>query len=211
MSRGGGTITAGVTLYNQLGTATTTNDTNGATVPAHDISAYIDPVSSLTMQLFPRPISPAVSTTLFAATSAPLSIPTGPSASTLTIATTGDWAFYYHYDDATAINPIYQQAYQGRTNVPGFPNADSFAQPAVRHEQHQDLGSYRGERCSPAVFPYRGAHGAAGFQSHISAYAQFGFNTDPDHGRPDQHRNAGIPLVLADACSSTPLPSAITG
>ncbi len=34
---------------------------------------------------------------------------------------TGDWSFYYHYDDATATQPVYQQAYMGITNVPGYP------------------------------------------------------------------------------------------
>jgi hypothetical protein len=34
---------------------------------------------------------------------------------------TGDWSFYYHYDDSTATQPVYQQAYQGVENVPGFP------------------------------------------------------------------------------------------
>src|SRR5579863_2746195 len=41
MSRGGGAIVAGTTLYNQLGTPTTTVDSAGNTVPAQNISAYI--------------------------------------------------------------------------------------------------------------------------------------------------------------------------
>src|SRR5216683_2738266 len=47
--RGGTPVVAGVTTYNQLGTAVTTTDSSGASVPGHDISAYIDPVTALTM------------------------------------------------------------------------------------------------------------------------------------------------------------------
>ena len=58
MSRGGGTITSGVTTYNQLGTPVTTTalDSNGnvVSVPGHDISAYIDPVTALTLSQIPQ-------------------------------------------------------------------------------------------------------------------------------------------------------------
>ena len=33
---------------------------------------------------------------------------------------TGDWSFYYHYDDATAVNPVYNQQYFGQTICPAF-------------------------------------------------------------------------------------------
>lgn len=49
MRPGGGTIPPGVTLYNQLGTATTTTDSSGNIVPAHNISANIDPATALTI------------------------------------------------------------------------------------------------------------------------------------------------------------------
>ncbi len=55
-SRGGGTIhgaggvcqppTCTPTLYNQLGTAVMTTDSTGKSVPGHNISGYIDPVTS---------------------------------------------------------------------------------------------------------------------------------------------------------------------
>ena len=38
-ARGGVPVTAGVTTYNQLGTAVTTTDSTGASVPGHDLSA----------------------------------------------------------------------------------------------------------------------------------------------------------------------------
>src|ERR1700733_5468819 len=67
-SRGGGTINGagGVcqppactpTLYNQLGTATVTTDPTGATVPAHNISGYIDPVTKLTLPVIPAANQP---------------------------------------------------------------------------------------------------------------------------------------------------------
>jgi len=63
MSRGGGVINGAggacqppsctPTLYNQLGTPATTTDSTGATVPGHNISAYIDPVAKLTLPIVP--------------------------------------------------------------------------------------------------------------------------------------------------------------
>ena len=32
---------------------------------------------------------------------------------------TGDWSFYYHYDDATAIKPVYSD--NGVQTLPGYP------------------------------------------------------------------------------------------
>ena len=52
-ARGGVPVTAGVTTYDQLGTAVTTTDSSGASVPGHDISAFIDPVTALTMSQIP--------------------------------------------------------------------------------------------------------------------------------------------------------------
>ena len=34
---------------------------------------------------------------------------------------TGDWSFYYHYDDATAINPSIARHTTGLPTLPGFP------------------------------------------------------------------------------------------
>jgi Carboxypeptidase regulatory-like domain len=38
-------------------------------------------------------------------------------------ATTGNWSFYYHYDDSTAINALGGQAYNGSPALPGFPTS----------------------------------------------------------------------------------------
>src|SRR5581483_6801660 len=68
MSRGGGTIVGQgpscpgppvctPTMYNQLGTPVTTTELDSSgnviSVPGHDISAYIDPISAATMQFIP--------------------------------------------------------------------------------------------------------------------------------------------------------------
>src|SRR6267154_3189763 len=52
-ARGGVPVVAGVTTYDQLGTAVTTTDSNGASVPGHDLSAFIDPVTALTISQIP--------------------------------------------------------------------------------------------------------------------------------------------------------------
>src|SRR5229473_2857043 len=57
-ARGGVPVTAGVTTYNQLGTPVTTtildpNTGSPISVPGHDISAFIDPVTVLTLSQIP--------------------------------------------------------------------------------------------------------------------------------------------------------------
>ena len=76
---------------------------------------------------------------------------------------TGDWSFYYHYDDATATQPVYQQAYMGITNC-RLPGDSAVAKPAVFDEQHENFWCDRGQRCAPAIFPHRSANRSAGSQ-----------------------------------------------
>lgn len=177
MSRGGGTIVGGVTKYNQLGTAVMTNG-----VPGHDISAYIDPVSKLTLPLIPAANLPdGVS---FSDSSHAGSIIDTNLAQRIDFVNhmTGDWSFYYHYDDSTALQPVYQQAYMGITNVPGFPvtvpsrnqlfsmsNTKTFGTTAVNVVRLQFFRT--------AV---RTAQPVA--SSTISGYDKYGFNTDPTTG-----------------------------
>src|SRR5258708_29007476 len=126
MSRGGGTIVAGSTMYNQLGTPVTTTaiDPNTHTVvsvPGHNISAYIDPVTKLTMPFIPAPNQAGGFS--FSDSSHSGSIVDTNMAQRIDFINhmTGDWSFYYHYAYATPVRPICQQAYQGTTHVPGFP------------------------------------------------------------------------------------------
>ena len=120
-ARGGVPVTAGVTTYDQLGTAvTTTTDSNGASVPGHDISAFIDPVTALTMSQIP---AANLGVNQYSDSSHGGNLIDTNMAQRIDFINhmTGDWSFYYHYDDATATQPVYQQAYMGITNAPGYP------------------------------------------------------------------------------------------
>src|SRR5580704_3908290 len=104
------------TMYNQLGTPTVTTDPSGAQVPAHNISAYIDPVTKLTL-----PVIPAANQGAFNYDDASNkgSIIDTNMAERIDFVNhrTGDWSFYYHYDDATAIKPVYSD--NGVHTLPG--------------------------------------------------------------------------------------------
>src|SRR5262249_1555345 len=120
MSRGGGTIVSG-TPYNQLGTPVTTTEPDSQghpiSVPGHGLSAYIDPVTKLTIGLIP---AANTGNGFFYSDSSHSGkiIDTNMSQRIDFINhATGDWAFYYHYDDATSTEPIYQQSYQGVGNL----------------------------------------------------------------------------------------------
>src|SRR5271156_2804343 len=133
-SRGGGTVNGagGVcqppactpTLYNQLGTPVMTTDSNDNSVPGRNISAYIDPVSKLTLPLIPAANQPGGFN--FDDSSHVGTIIDTNMAERIDFVnhTTGDWSFYYHYDDATAVNQVYNQQYFGQENLPGFPNSE---------------------------------------------------------------------------------------
>src|SRR6201994_3484354 len=109
------------TFYNQLGTAVMTTDSTGASVPGRNISAYIDPVSKAYLPLIPE--SNRADGFDFDDSSHKGSIIDTNMAERVDFVNkkTGDWAFYYHYDDATAVNPVYSQQYFSQENVPGFP------------------------------------------------------------------------------------------
>jgi Carboxypeptidase regulatory-like domain len=132
MSRGGGTINGagGVcqapctpTKYNQLGTPVMTTDATGATVPGHNISAYLDPVSKLTLPIIPVANQP--DGFHYDDSTHKGSIIDTNMAERIDFVNhkTGDWSFYYHYDDATAIQPVYSQATTnpGLPTLPGYP------------------------------------------------------------------------------------------
>ena len=118
---GGPPITAGTTTYSQLGTAVTTTDPNtGASVPGRNLSGYIDPVSKLTLSLIP---AANVGVNNYSNSSEVGSIIDTNLSQRIDLVnhTAGDWAFYYHYDDATGLEPIYSQTYFSQVNVPGYP------------------------------------------------------------------------------------------
>ena len=196
MSRGGGTITPGVTLYNQLGTATTTTDSSGNTVPAHNISAYIDPVTALTVQFIPSANLPGGFE--YADSSHVGSIVDTNMSQRIDLNTrsTGDWAFYYHYDDSTAINPIYQQEYQGRTNAPGFPNTEPSRNQLFMVSNTKTFGNTGVNTVRLQLFRTAVHTAQPSSSTSISSYSQYGFNTDPATGGLINTGTAGYPSSL---------------
>jgi hypothetical protein len=179
MSRGGGTIVAGVTKYNELGTPVTTTDNTGASVPGHNISAYLDPVSKLTFPLIPNA---NVGGSSFADSSHNGSLIDTNMAERIDFVNklTGDWSFYYHYDDATAVQPVYSN--NGNQNLPGFPNTQPSRNQLFTLSNTKTFGT---TMVNVARFQFfrdaeRTAQPAA--SSTISGYDVYGFNTDPANG-----------------------------
>jgi hypothetical protein len=206
MSRGGGTIVGEgpsctppactPTLYNQLGTAVTTTDTSGNAVPGRNISAYMDPVTKLTLPFIPLANQPGGFD--YSDSSHVGSIVDTNMAQRIDLINhkTGDWAFYYHYDDSTAIQPVYQQEYQGVENVPGFPVTVPSRNQLFSISDTKALGTsevnvFRLQFFRTAV---RTAQPSA--SSSISSYSQYGFNTDPATGGLINTGTAGYPSSL---------------
>ncbi len=175
-SRGGGVINGagGVcqppactpTLYNQLGTPTVTTDPSGAQVPARNISAYIDPVTTLTLPVIPAANQAAASTTMTQATRDRSSIPTWPSGSTSSIKRlgTGRSTITTTMRPRSSRSTVTMACRQSAR----LSNHPALAQPAVRGQQHQDHRSYHGQCCAHPVFPQRGSHRAACYQARRS-------------------------------------------
>ncbi len=201
MSRGGGTIVAGSTMYNQLGTPVTTTaiDPNTHTVvsvPGHNISAYIDPVTKLTMPFIPAPNQAGGFS--FSDSSHSGSIVDTNMAQRIDFINhmTGDWSFYYHYDDATAVQPIYQQAYQGITNVPGFPATQPSRNQLFSMSNTKTFGSTAVNVARIQLFRTATRTSQPSASSKISSYSQYGFNTDPTTGGLINTGTPGYPSSL---------------
>lgn len=206
MSRGGGTIVGEgpscappactPTKYNQLGTPVMTVDSSGNTVPGHNISAYIDPVTALTLPVIPLANQPGGFN--YSDSSHRRSIVDTNMSQRIDFVNqkTGDWSFYYHYDDATAVQPIYQQSYQGVNSLPGYPvnelsrnqlftmsNTKTFGATSVNVVRLQFFRTaVRTAQPSPA--------------SNISDYSVYGFNTDPTTGGLINTGTPGYPSSL---------------
>ena len=180
-ARGGVPVVAGVTTYNQLGTPVTTTDSTGASVPGHDLSAFIDPVTALTVSQIP---AANIGVNQYSDSSHGGSLVDTNLAQRIDFVNhmTGDWSFYYHYDDATAVQPVYQQAYMGITNVPGYPATvpsrnQLFSMSNTKTFGNSAVNVVRLQFFRTAV---RTAQPAA--SSTISGYDVYGFNTDPTTG-----------------------------
>jgi hypothetical protein len=180
-ARGGVPVTAGVTTYNQLGTAVTTTDSSGASVPGHDLSAFIDPVTAATLSQIP---AANLGVNQYSDSSHGGSLIDTNLAQRIDFVNrmTGDWSFYYHYDDATAVQPVYQQAYQGVENVPGYPATVPSRNQLFTMSNTKTFGTTAVNVVRLQFFrtAVRTAQPAA--SSTISGYDVYGFNTDPATG-----------------------------
>ncbi len=180
-ARGGVPVTAGVTTYDQLGTAVTTTDSSGASVPGHDLSGFIDPVTALTMSQIP---AANLGVNQYSDSSHGGSLVDTNMAQRIDFVNqkTGDWSFYYHYDDATATQPVYQQAYMGITNVPGYPATVPSRNQLFSMSNTKTFGTTAVNVVRLQFFrtAVRTAQPAA--SSTISGYDVYGFNTDPTTG-----------------------------
>src|SRR5258708_21675578 len=95
---------------------------------------------------------------------------------------TGDWSFYYHYDDATAVQPIYQQAYQGITNVPGFPATQPSRNQLFSMSNTKTFGSTAVNVARIQLFRTATRTSQPSASSKISSYSQYWSNTAPTTG-----------------------------
>jgi len=211
MSRGGGTIigqgpscvgppACTPTKYNQLGTAVTTTelDSNGnpISVPGHDISAYIDPISKATLQFIPA--ANQSGGFIYSDSSHSGSLIDTNMAQRIDFINqiTGSWSGYYHYDDSTATQPIYQQAYQGVTNVPGFPALVPSRNQLFGLSNTKTFGSTAVNVARIQFFRTAVRTSQPSASSKISSYSQFGFNTDPATGGLINTGTPGYPSSL---------------
>ena len=192
MSRGGGTIVGEgpgctppactPTTYSQLGTAVTTTDITGASVPGHNLSAYIDPVTALTLSQIPAANQPDGFSYSDSSHKGQLVDTNMAQRIDFANRATGDWSFYYHYDDATSIQPVYQQAYQGIENVPGYPVSVPSRNQLFSMSNTKTFGPSMVNVVRLQFFrtALRTAQPSAG--SSITDYSTYGFNTDPTAG-----------------------------
>ena len=195
-ARGGVPVVGGVTMYNQLGTAVMTTDSTGATVPGHDISAFIDPVSKLTLGFIPASNLPGGFN--FSDSSHRGSIIDTNMAQRIDFVNhmTGDWSFYYHYDDSTAVQPVYQQAYQGVENVPGFPATVPSRNQLFSMSNTKTFGTTAVNVARLQFFRTAVRTAQPAGSSTIKGYDQFGFNTDPTTGGLINTGTPGYPSSL---------------
>jgi Carboxypeptidase regulatory-like domain len=179
MSRGGGTIVAGVTKYNEIGTPVTTVDSSGASVPGHDLSAYIDPVSRLTLPLIPAANLPGG---FFSDSSHNGNLVDTNIAQRIDFVNkrTGDWSFYYHYDDATAVQPVYSN--NGNQNLPGFPVTVPSRNQLFTLSNTKTFGTTMVNVARFQFFRVAEHTAQPDSSTTISGYDVYGFNTDPANG-----------------------------
>jgi hypothetical protein len=189
-SRGGGVIngaggvcqppTCTPTMYNQLGTAVMTTDSNGNVVPGRNISGYMDPVSKLMLPLIPA--ANQAGGFNYEDSSHVGSIIDTNMAERIDFVNhrTGDWSFYYHYDDATAINPVYSQATTnpGLPTLPGFPTTEPSRNQLFVLSNTKTIGTTAVNVARIQFFRTAVHTAQPSTSSTIPSYSQYGFNTN---------------------------------
>jgi Carboxypeptidase regulatory-like domain len=196
MNRGGGTIVAGVTTYNQLGTPVTTTDSSGNSVPGRDISAYIDPVTKLTLPIIPAANQPGGFNYSDSSHGGTLVDTNMAQRIDFVNQATGDWAFYYHYDDSTATQPIYQQSYQGVNDLPGYPVTVPSRNQLFTMSNTKTFGATMVNVARLQFFRTAVKTAQPSSGSTISSYDVYGFNTDPATGGLINTGTPGYPSSL---------------
>jgi len=192
-SRGGGTIIPGTTLYNQLGTATTTQDINGNVVPAHNISAYMDPVAKLTISQIPTAnLADGFSYDNAAAVGSIIDLNWAQRID-FDNKKTGDWSFYYHYDGATANQPVYGD--NAGPTLPGYPITNPSRSQFFVLSNTKTLGSSLVNVARANFFRWQ-EHTANQASAPITSYATYGYNTDPTTGGLVASGPPGYPMSM---------------
>ena len=192
-SRGGGTIVPGTTLYNQLGTATTTKDISGKVVPAHNISAYMDPVSKLEISQIPTSnLSDGFSYDDAAAVGSINDLNWAERIDFDNVKT-GDWSFYYHYDGATANEPVYGD--NAGPTQPGYPITNPSRSQLFVMSNTKTLGSTLVNVARANFFRWQ-EHTANQASTPITSYSTYGYNTDPTKGGLVASGPPGYPMSM---------------
>jgi hypothetical protein len=198
MSRGGGTIVPGVTAYNQLGTAVTTvgldASGNPVSVPGRNISAYIDPVTKLTLPFIPAANQANGFNFDDSSHSGTLSDTNTAQRIDFLNHKTGDWSFYYHYDRATGVQPVYNN--NGVENVPGFPVTVPSRNQLFVLSDTKTIGPSAVNVARLSFFRTETHTAQPSAGSTISSYSQYGFNTDPATGGLVNTGSPGYPSSL---------------
>ena len=181
--RGGGAIVPGTTLYNQLGTATTTKDISGNSVAAHNIAAYIDPVAKGTISTIPAANEPNGYSYDNSAAVGSIIDTNWAERIDFDNVKTGDWSFYYHYDAANALEPVYDDP--NVTPVPTLPGSPS-SQPSRSQlfvmSNTKTIGTNSVNVARAQLFRWQEHSANPSSSTAISSYSTLGFNTNPATG-----------------------------
>ena len=93
---------------------------------------------------------------------------------------TGDWSFYYHYDDATAVQPVYNQQRQCRPSRLSTGNPSRSQLFVLSNTKTIGATTVNVARLQFFRWAEHTATPSAG--SAISSYSKYGYNTDPANG-----------------------------